>query len=141
MPMAAAAPWLYVFGSFRLDPMRGLLHFGSEIVPLPGRLLQLLLALIAANGNVVEKDTLALALWPDGDATDGNLSQHMYMLRKILGERARDRSYVMTVHGKGYRFAAPVSIVSAEESPPPRERVENAEENLLRSGLDACRHF
>jgi DNA-binding winged helix-turn-helix (wHTH) protein/Tfp pilus assembly protein PilF len=139
--MAAAAPWLYVFGSFRLDPMRGLLHFGDEIVPLPGRLLQLLLALIAANGSVVEKDTLSLALWPDGDATDGNLSQHMYMLRKILGERARDRSYVMTVHGKGYRFAAPVSIVSAEESPAPRERVENAEDNLLRSGLDACRHF
>lgn len=71
MPMAAAAPWLYVFGSFRLDPTRGLLHFGAEIVPLPDRLLQLLLTLIAANGSVVEKDALALALWPDGDATDG----------------------------------------------------------------------
>jgi DNA-binding winged helix-turn-helix (wHTH) protein/tetratricopeptide (TPR) repeat protein len=139
--MAAAPEWLYVFGSFRLDPTRGLLHFGSEIVPLPGRLLQLLLALIAANGSVVEKDTLALSLWPDGDATDGNLSQHMYMLRRILGERARDRAYVMTVHGKGYRFAAPVSVVSPAEIESPGERIEGGDGNLLRSGLDVCRHF
>jgi DNA-binding winged helix-turn-helix (wHTH) protein/Tfp pilus assembly protein PilF len=141
MPLAAAPPWLYVFGPFRLDPTRGLLHFGSEIVPLPGRLLQLLLALIAANGGVVEKDTLALSLWPDGDATDGNLSQHMYMLRRILGERARDRAYVMTVHGKGYRFAAPVSVVSPAEGESPGDRIESGDGNLLRSGLDVCRHF
>jgi len=141
VPATAQPPWLYVFGSFRLDPTRGLLHFGSEIVPLPGRLLQILLTLIAANGNVVNKDELALALWPDGDSTDGNLSQHMYMLRRLLGERARDRSYVMTVHGQGYRFAAPVSVISSIESTPVVERTGNPRENLLRSGMDACRHF
>jgi DNA-binding winged helix-turn-helix (wHTH) protein/Tfp pilus assembly protein PilF len=137
----APPPWLYVFGSFRLDPTRGLLHFGSEVVPLPGRLLQLLLVLIAANGNVVDKDALASTLWPDGDVSDGNLSQHMYMLRRLLGERAKDRSYVMTVHGKGYRFAAPVSVIAPADAEPASEAIDDSGEQLLRSGLEVCRHF
>ncbi len=46
----ADSPWVYVFGPFRLDPARGLLTYGSEIVPLPRRLFELLQALIEANG-------------------------------------------------------------------------------------------
>lgn len=141
MPVTAQPPWLYVFGPFRLDHTRGLLHFGSEIVPLPGRLLQLLLTLISANGDVVDKDALAASLWPDGDATDGNLSQHMYLLRRLLGERARDRAYIMTVHGRGYRFAAPVSVVAPEEEREPHVRLEDRGEKLLQSGFEAFRHM
>ncbi len=107
--------WVYAFGGFRLDPNRGILTYGSEVVPLPERLFALLLALITANGKVVSRETLSRAIAPDDDISDANLSQHIYLLRKVLGERARDRLYLMTVHARGFRFTAPVTVLSPSD--------------------------
>ncbi|MBV8531987.1 MAG: winged helix-turn-helix domain-containing protein [Candidatus Eremiobacteraeota bacterium] len=79
---------------------------------MPERLAHLLILLIQANGNVIDKETIASRVWPDTAVTDGNLSQHMYMLRQLLDERARDRAYIMTVRGRGYRLVAPVTVVA-----------------------------
>ncbi len=103
---------VYAFGSFRFDPARGLLAHGNVVVPLPERLARLLALLIHSNGSVIDKETIASRVWPEAAVSDGNLSQHMYMLRQLLDERARDRAYVVTVRGKGYRFVAPVSVVA-----------------------------
>ncbi|MBV8491219.1 MAG: winged helix-turn-helix domain-containing protein [Candidatus Eremiobacteraeota bacterium] len=120
-PRRASPQWLYAFGPFRLDPTRRLLTYGSEIIPLPERLYILLLALIQANGNVVGREVLSALIWPDGAPSDGNLSQHIYMLRRVLGERASDRLYVMTAHNKGFRFTAPISVVMPSEAESTRE--------------------
>jgi DNA-binding winged helix-turn-helix (wHTH) protein/tetratricopeptide (TPR) repeat protein len=102
----------YTFGAFRFDPSRGVLYHGAETVALPERLARLLGLLIHANGEVIDKDVIATRVWPDTIVSDGNLSQHVYMLRQILEERARDRAYVVTVRGRGYRFVAPVSVAA-----------------------------
>jgi tetratricopeptide (TPR) repeat protein len=81
-------------------------------VPLPARLTQLLILLIHSNGSVIDKETIASEIWPDCAVSDGNLSQHVYMLRQLLVERARDRACLVTVRGKGYRFVASVSVVA-----------------------------
>jgi hypothetical protein len=36
------------------------------------------------------------------------LTQHIFMLRQILGERAGENTYIVTVAGEGYRFAVPI---------------------------------
>ncbi len=117
---------IYAFGSFQFDPARGLLSHGASVVPLPERLSQLLALLIRGNGGVIDKETIASRVWPDNVVSDGNLSQHMYMLRQLLDERAKDRAYVITVRGKGYRFVAPVSVVG----PSPGEAPLNGSEEL-----------
>src|ERR1700683_1035584 len=89
----------YAFGPFRLDPARRLLYSGCESVSMYDRTFQILLLLIEAGGEVVGKETLAAKVWPESIITDGNLSQHIYLLRQTLGERAKDRSYIMTVPG------------------------------------------
>ncbi len=112
------------------------------MIPLSERLSELLLALIQANGSVVDKEMLATRVWPDGGVSDANLAQHMYMLRRLLDERARDRTYVMTVRGKGYRFAAPVSVVVGDDVERAPQRREPASAKwLLQSGLDAFHHY
>lgn len=103
-------PPVYTFGPYRLDSVRGLLHHGADVIHLPARLTRLLVLLVHANGNVIGKDTLASRLWPGRDISDGYLTQQIYMLRQILEERAKDRAYVVTVRGNGYRFARPVSV-------------------------------
>ena len=47
-------------------------------------------------------------LWPESFVEEANLSQTIFVLRKILGETAQDQRYIVTVRGTGYRFAEPV---------------------------------
>jgi len=77
---------------------------------MPERLALLLTHLLQASGAVVSKETLALSVWPQEAVSDGNLAQHIYMLRRLLGDRARDHSYILSVQGRGYQFVAPVAI-------------------------------
>ena len=117
-------PTTYTFGTFRLDSARRLLFSGNEITPLPERAFQLLLLLIEAAGEVVSKETLAARVWPESTVSDANLSQHVYLLRRMLHEKATDRSYIMTVSRRGFRFAAP--ITTAATAPVPIARANRA---------------
>lgn len=106
----------YLFGEFRLDPARRLLYRQSRVIPLPERVFEILLMLLEANGAVVKREAIASRVWPDAVVADGNIAQHIYLLRQIFGEHARDRALLMTVSRKGYRLAAPVTVESQELS-------------------------
>jgi tetratricopeptide (TPR) repeat protein len=82
---------------------------------MPERLFQILLALVQSNGSVVARETLAQEVWGDEGVTDTNVNQHIYLLRLLLGERKGERSYIITIPGEGYRFAAGVSIAPEDE--------------------------
>jgi len=103
---------IYAFGSFRLDPLRGKLYYGGNVVLLSEHLTRLLLLLVRSSGSVVDRETIAAQIWPETTLSDGNLSQHVYLLRRLLNECAKDRDYVVTVRGKGFRFVTPVSVAA-----------------------------
>jgi DNA-binding winged helix-turn-helix (wHTH) protein/Flp pilus assembly protein TadD len=133
---------VYTFGSFRFDPTRGLLTHGAAVTPLPDRLAQLLVLLIHANGDVIDKETIAARIWPDTAVSDGNLSQHMYMLRQLLDESASDRTYLMTVRGKGYRFVAPVSVAAPKlQAEATLRAIADPADNLLGGTPEAFHHY
>jgi DNA-binding winged helix-turn-helix (wHTH) protein/Tfp pilus assembly protein PilF len=115
------APTTYTFGTFKLDTARRLLYSGVEITSLPERAFQLLLLLIEAGGEVVSKETMASTVWPETTVSDANLSQHIYLLRRMLREKASDRSYIMTISGRGFRFAAPITVPPTGQAPSPIE--------------------
>lgn len=48
------------------------------------------------------------ALWLNVVVEDGNLTQAIHTLRRVLGERAGEHRYIVTVPGRGYRFVARV---------------------------------
>jgi DNA-binding winged helix-turn-helix (wHTH) protein/Flp pilus assembly protein TadD len=101
---------VYCFGNFRFDSLRRLLFRGSDVSPLSERLALILTQLIQANGSIVNKEALAVSVWPDEAVSDANLTQHIYMLRRLLGERASDHAYILAVPRQGYRFALPVTV-------------------------------
>ena len=109
---------LFEFGPFRLDVDRQLLFRGAEPVTVPAKALDTLVVLVQRHGQVVLKDELMSALWPDAFVEEGNLSQNIHVLRRTLGETADDHRYIVTIPGKGYRFVAPVRIVAEEIEPP-----------------------
>ncbi len=92
--------------------MRRLLFKGSQTIPVPERVALILTQLLQANGRVVNKEALAVSIWPNEAVTDANLAQHIYMLRRLLGDTARAHTHVLAVPREGYRFAVPVQAAS-----------------------------
>ena len=106
---------LYEFGPFRLDPEKELLLRDNESIPLAPKAFQVLLVLVRSKKEVVTKDELLKAVWPDTFVEETNLSRNVFLLRKALGESPQDHQYIVTVPGRGYRFAEEVQFVSEQE--------------------------
>src|ERR1700730_10136138 len=99
---------LLEFGPFRLDPDERVLMRDQEMITLSPKAFETLLVLVQHSERVVLKDDLMKTLWPDTFVEESNLSQHIFLLRKALGDRAHDPEYIVTVPGRGYRFAQKV---------------------------------
>ena len=107
---------LYEFGPYRIDPAKRLLLRGEESVQLPSKVFETLLVLVQHSEEVVSKDDLLKTVWPDSFVEESNLSQSIFLLRKALGETAQDHRYIVTIPGRGYRFAENVRLVAADEA-------------------------
>ena len=105
---------LLEFGPFRVDPEQRLLLRDEQPIPLSPKAFDLLLALLMRSGQVVLKDDLMKQLWPDTFVEESNLGQHVFQLRKALGERPQDHSYIVTIPGRGYRFVQKVRALPAD---------------------------
>ncbi|HJQ27021.1 MAG TPA: winged helix-turn-helix domain-containing protein [Blastocatellia bacterium] len=106
--MSASTTRFYEFGPFRIDAERRLLLRDGEPVPLTPKVFDTLLLLVEHHGQVLEKEQMIAALWPDSFVEEGNLTYNISVIRKALGESPNERRYVITVPGRGYRFAADV---------------------------------
>ena len=98
------------FGSYTLHPIARSLTLDGELVPIGGRALDLLIALVERRGQLVSKKTLMAAVWPGMSIEEANLKVHIMALRRALKDDGR--TYVVTVAGRGYTFVAPVQIES-----------------------------
>src|SRR5690242_7011560 len=99
---------LFRFGRFSLDASDRMLLCDGRRVPLPPKVLQTLLILVRNRGHIVEKTLLLQQVWPDDFVEEGNLAQHIFTLRKVLGDSTDDPQFIETVPGRGYRFVAAV---------------------------------
>ena len=70
------------FGPYRLLPARRLLLEGDEPVPIGGRALDLLIALVERPGVVVSKAELIAQVWPHTFVDEGNLKVRIAALRR-----------------------------------------------------------
>jgi len=95
----------YAFGPFRLDYAQRLLFRQDQLIPLTPKVLQILMVLVENCGRVVSKDELMKAVWPDTFVEEGNLTQNVSMLRKVLAENSGEHTYIQTIPKQGYRFA------------------------------------
>jgi len=102
---------LYEFGRFALDVSNHLLLFDGKPIPLQPKAFDTLLLLIERRGEVLTKDELLRRLWPDSFVEESNLSQNIYVLRKILAQSAGGDELIKTVPKRGYRFVGHVREV------------------------------
>ena len=94
----------HYFGPFCLDENDQVLLRAGRRVPLPAKVVSTLIVLVRHQGHVVGKDDLMKEVWPNEFVEEGNLAQHIFMLRKAFGETAGGPKYIETVPRRGYRF-------------------------------------
>ena len=111
-PPLHAAP-SFAFDRFLLAPERQLLLKDDVAVRIGGRALDLLTALVERAGEVVSKRDLMERVWPSVVVEECNLKVNMGVLRKALGDDVGAARFIATVTGRGYRFVAPVRILTS----------------------------
>ncbi len=128
---------LYEFGDFRLDAEERLLLRVGEVVPLPPKAFDLLLALVEQPGHLLEKEVLLKRVWPDTFVEENNLADNISRLRKTLGEGEHGLKFIETVPRRGYRFVAEVKEASEADAANSAEltAVPLSERNALRLPL------
>jgi TolB-like protein/Tfp pilus assembly protein PilF len=92
------------------------------VVALSGKAFEILAALLERRGEILDKDTLMKAVWPDTVVEENNLTVNISWLRKALGDTANDPKYILTIPGRGYRFIGEVTVRGAEEPVAPRRK-------------------
>ncbi len=109
------APLIYEFGQFQLDSKRRVLSSLADGQPLQvtAKVFDTLLYFVERAGELLDKRALLEALWPNVVVEEGNLTQTIHTLRRVLGERPDEHRFIVTVPGRGYRFVAEV-----KEQPP-----------------------
>ena len=105
----------FAFGPFELRPAQRRLLRAGEPVALSVRQADLLLTLVTRAGQVVTKDELIAAAWPDVAVTENSVEQAVSSLRRVLDHDAPAR-YIETQPRRGYRFAAPVNRITRRDS-------------------------
>jgi TolB-like protein len=105
------------FGPFRFDSGSGTLWRDGALVPLGGRGVALLRALLEAEGAVVRKDTLIDRAWDGAIVEESNLAVQIAALRKILGRREGGSPWIATAARVGYRLVREPSAEAGEGIP------------------------
>jgi DNA-binding winged helix-turn-helix (wHTH) protein/Tol biopolymer transport system component len=105
---------LYRFAEFELNTARRAFARNGLPVSISPKAFDVLAYLVANPGRVITKDELLKAVWPESFVEEGNLSQHIFALRKALGDGA---GCIVTIPGRGYQFTAQVQAALQPEAP------------------------
>ena len=105
------------FGVFEAHLAAGELYKSGRLVRLQQQPFGVLRALLERSGEVVTRDELRRALWPEGITVDfdQSLNKCVTKLRDALGDEAASPRFIETLPKRGYRFIADVR--SSEEAP------------------------
>lgn len=109
----------YSFDPYLLDVDERRLLRGNEEIRLRGKLFDTLRVLLENAGQLVRKEQLMQAVWPDSVVEENNLDHCISHLRKLL----QPGKYIETVPRHGYRFIGEVKLVDNVEVSRPGPRL------------------
>lgn len=113
------------FGAFCLDRSNECLWRGAQVIKLRPKAFLVLNQLITQPGQLVTKEQLFAAVWPETFVGDAVLKVAIRELRDALDDNPKTPEYIETAHRRGYRFIGQI----AETAPQP------AKHDVLRSEI------
>jgi DNA-binding winged helix-turn-helix (wHTH) protein len=107
----------FLVGPLVVDSDRLAVFEGARSLPIPPKVVEILIVLCEQAGAFVGKDTLLERLWPGGDVDDSVLWQKVYLARKTLAPYLGPDA-IETLPRRGYRLTVAVNIEPAEVTRP-----------------------
>src|ERR1700686_5555962 len=107
------------FGLFEVDLAGSSLSRQGIRVKIQEQPFRILAMLLQRNGEIVKREQLCQALWPQGTHVnfEGSLNAALKKLRAALQDDAENPRFIETVPRQGYRFLAPVHVVNGNAAP------------------------
>lgn len=99
-----------MFGPFCLDSGAKVLLKDGQTVHLTRKAVETLLLLVENAGQVVTREEMLEALWPDRVVEEANLAQNIAMVRRALAVEPGRAGYIETFPSRGYRVLGPVAF-------------------------------
>lgn len=99
--------FIYKIDSWHIYPDSLLLKKGDLEFKVQYKVMQVLIVLLEANGDVVVKDEFYQKVWTGSIVTENSLNKAISELRKILNQQS-DENFIKTVPKKGYRITSAV---------------------------------
>ena len=102
----------YVFENFEIDTGNRTLTRDSQRIALQARAFDCLSYLVEHAGELVTKNDVMSVIWADTFVEESSLTVAICTIRRVLGEQHKDRRYIQTVSGRGYRFVCTVHPIT-----------------------------
>jgi DNA-binding winged helix-turn-helix (wHTH) protein/TolB-like protein len=108
-------------GSKAIWPQQGLIESPAGTLRLEPRVMDLLVYLAAAPGQVVSRDAIIKDVWRGTMVTDDVISRSIYLIRKALSDPGDEGSQriIQTIPKRGYRLIVEVAQAPLPEGPLP----------------------
>ena len=108
-------PATYGFADFEVHLDEGKLRHRGYTVMLQDQPFRLLALLVERAGTVVTREEIQAHLWPENTYVefDKSLRVAVSKLREALRDSATEPNYIETLPRRGYRFIAPVTVLSS----------------------------
>jgi TolB-like protein/Flp pilus assembly protein TadD len=109
---------IYSFGDFELDTELYELRRQEATQPIEPQVFDLLRVLIERRERTVTKDELYDSVWQGRIVSEATLSSRIKAARQAVGDSGRAQQVIRTVHGRGFRFVAPVETAESAAAEP-----------------------
>jgi DNA-binding winged helix-turn-helix (wHTH) protein len=108
------------FPPFRLDPVNQCLwrrsdNSGEQRILVTPKAFAVLSHLVNHAGRLVTQEDLLEAVWPNTFVQPEVLKRHIFLLREVLGDNAKNPLFIETLPRRGYQFIAAVRDSAAPE--------------------------
>jgi len=101
----------YDFGRYRLDVTKNQLLKNNQAIPLTHKSVEILRFLIQNRGEILDKNKFFKTVWAETYVDETNLTQHIYRIRKALGDSENGNVFIETIPKYGYRFIGEVKEI------------------------------
>lgn len=113
------APSEMILGEWRVHPPLNRLTRGEVTVRVEPKMMDVLVLLARRAGEVVSKDDIAGAVWPQLFISESVITRAIAGLRKALGDDPSAPRFIETIAKRGYRLLGQPAVTAPERSPSP----------------------
>ena len=122
----AGKSFVFRFGDAEVREREFSIVKAGEVLPVEPKAFRVLLHLLRSPQKLIPKEELLTAVWGETAVSENSLTRSIALLRRLLGDEARDPRFIETVATVGYRWVCKVEV---------EDESAGAEETLAESAM------